>query len=75
MTGHFQLFAFQSPMEILPVLPLILLIVFALIGLFQWLWNITMPEVFNLKKITFWQALRLLLIAGILFGGVHFSGR
>jgi hypothetical protein len=37
------------------------------IGVFQWLWNITMPQVFNLNKITFWQAFRLLLIAGLLF--------
>jgi hypothetical protein len=33
-----------------------------------WLWNATMPDVFGLKTISFWQALRLLLIAGILFG-------
>jgi hypothetical protein len=39
-----------------------------LIALFQWLWNITMPQVFNLNTITFWQALRLLLIAAFLFG-------
>ena len=32
-------------------------------------WNITMPEIFGLKLITYWQALRLLLIAAILFGG------
>lgn len=37
--------------------------------LFKYLWNITMPQVFNLKEITFWQAFRLILIAGILFGG------
>ncbi len=43
----------------------ILLLVSALL---QWLWNITMPDVFNLKTITYWQAFRLLLIAGILFG-------
>jgi len=41
---------------------------FCLPGLFEWLWNITIPQVFNLKTITYWQAFRLLLIAGILFG-------
>lgn len=41
--------------------------------LLHWLWNITMPQVFNLKEITFWQAFRLLLIAGILFGGTRFN--
>jgi hypothetical protein len=38
---------------------------------FQWLWNITIPELFRLPKLRYWQALRLLLIAGSLFG----SGR
>lgn len=44
-------------------------LLFIVTALLQWLWNITMPEVFNLKQITYWQAFRLLLIAGILFGG------
>jgi|COG998Drversion2_1049125.scaffolds.fasta_scaffold317104_1 hypothetical protein len=39
-----------------------------LIALFQWLWNITMPQVFGLNVITFWQAFRLLIIAAFLFG-------
>mgnify|MGYP001060447094 CR=1 FL=1 len=49
-------------------------LLFALTALLQWLWNITMPEVFNLKTIDYWQAFRLLLIAGILFGagGIRF---
>ena len=36
---------------------------------FRWLWNITAPEVFGLKSLTFWQALRILILASILFGG------
>ncbi|KYH31964.1 MULTISPECIES: hypothetical protein [Neomoorella] len=63
------------PVRIFAVLPFLVALFFAVTGLFQWLWNITMPEVFNLKRITFWQALRLLLIAGILFGGAHFTWR
>jgi hypothetical protein len=39
--------------------------------IFQWLWNITMPEVFGLREIRFWVAFRLLLIAAFLTGG-HF---
>jgi hypothetical protein len=38
-------------------------------AIFQWLWNITMPEVFGLRPIGFWVALRLLLIAGFLTSG------
>ncbi|MEW5919675.1 MAG: hypothetical protein AB1796_01745 [Bacillota bacterium] len=47
---------------------LVVVLFFLLVALFQWLWNITMPEVFGLKILTYWQALRLLLIAAILFG-------
>ncbi|MTI86194.1 MAG: hypothetical protein FH756_20450 [Firmicutes bacterium] len=55
------------------IIPLMILLFVGLIFLFtwllQWLWNITMPDVFGLKVITFWQAFRLLIIAGLLFGG------
>jgi hypothetical protein len=46
------------------------------VSLFRWLWNITVPQVFGLKEITFWQAFRLLILAGVLFGAgglVHFN--
>ncbi|MGI6284784.1 hypothetical protein SEF58_03075 [Neomoorella humiferrea] len=63
------------PVRVFAVFPFLIVLFFVITGLFQWLWNITMPEVFNLKKITFWQALRLLIIAGLLFGGNHFTWR
>jgi hypothetical protein len=44
-------------------------LIFVVTALFWWLWNITMPEVFGLKRITYWQAFRLLILAGMLFGG------
>ncbi|HIG85411.1 MAG TPA: hypothetical protein EYQ25_00015 [Planctomycetes bacterium] len=46
---------------------LVLILIPLGILLFQWLWNITMPQVFNLNTVTFWQAFRLLLISGFLF--------
>lgn len=51
-------------------------LIFCIALLLQWLWNITMPDVFNLKTITYWQAFRLLIIATILFGagGARFGG-
>ncbi len=49
------------------VLALILIVIFTLI--FRWLWNTTMPELFGLKTVTFWQALKLLILASLLFGG------
>jgi len=36
---------------------------------FRWLWNSTMPEVFGVKTLSFGQALKILILAGILFGG------
>jgi len=46
------------------------LVIIALITLFfRWIWNMTMPEVFGIKTLTFWQAFRILLLAAILFGG------
>ncbi len=48
---------------------IVVFVFFVLTRLLQYLWNITMPEVFTLKPVTFWQAFRLLVIASILFGG------
>jgi hypothetical protein len=39
-----------------------------LVLIFRWLWNSTMPEVFGIKQLTFWQALKILILAAILFG-------
>ena len=49
------------------VVGLIFLAIVTLI--FRWLWNTTVPDVFGLKTLTFWQAFRILLLSAILFGG------
>jgi len=59
----------ENIISILAGLAIALVIFFALILLFKWLWNITMPEVFGIKEVTFWQAFRILILASILFGG------
>jgi hypothetical protein len=38
------------------------------------LWNWLLPALFGLKTITFWQALGLLVLARILFGGLGHHG-
>lgn len=38
------------------------------------LWNWLMPALFGLRLITFWQALGLLILSKILFGGFHRGG-
>lgn len=64
---------FMAPLAILAV------IAFVLIGgeIVRLLWNWLMPAIFGLPSITFWQAVGLLALARILFGGFgrHGSGR
>jgi hypothetical protein len=53
-----------------------IMIVFFLPTLFQFLWNITVPEIFGLSTIGYWQAFRLLLMASMIFGAgsfLHFN--
>jgi hypothetical protein len=47
------------------------IVLMILSAILLWLWNTTVPDVFGLKPLTLWQALalKLLLIATILFGG------
>jgi hypothetical protein len=47
------------------------LLVLVIVGLFigfplMWLWNWLMPVIFGLPTITFWQAVGLYLLAGVL---------
>ncbi|MFO7296224.1 MAG: hypothetical protein FWJ59_06365 [Caldicoprobacter sp.] len=42
-------------------------------ALLQWLWNITITRIFGVREITYWEAFRLLIIAGILFGTPAFG--
>lgn len=57
------------------VVAVISLIVFMFV--FMWIWNLVMPDIFGVKKISVWQALGILILASILFGGhrvVNFYG-
>ncbi|HVS96280.1 MAG TPA: hypothetical protein VHE54_07330 [Puia sp.] len=55
-------------------------IVLALLGILVFvelvmlLWNALMPDLFHLPVITFWQALGLLVLSKILFGGFRGGG-
>lgn len=46
---------------------LVIFVIFTLI--FKWIWNWTMPQVFGVGSVTFWQAIGILVLASILFGG------
>lgn len=56
--------------------PWFILVPFAIIGfallmgwVVMWLWNAILPELLGLKVISFWQAVGLLILSRILFGG------
>ncbi len=50
------------------LIPLIVVLYFLSVWIFQLLWNWTMPQVFRLPPIRYWQAFRILLIAEFIFG-------
>lgn len=55
---------------------IIVLIVMAGFGqAVHYLWNWLMPEIFGLHAITYWQAVGLLGLCWILFGGARWFGR
>ena len=67
--------------KLLIIAPLALLgmVLFVFIGgeLVLHLWNWLLPPLFGFRQVTFWQALGLLALCRILFGGLglHSSGR
>ena len=63
----FPLMTHLVPTAILMLVGVILLLSLVLLLL----WNSTIPQIFGLKEITFWQSLRVLINAWILIG--HFG--
>ena len=63
-----------------PILKGIKIAIFVIIGaavlgfIVESLWNALVPPIFGWHTITFWQALGLLLLSKILFGGFHRHG-
>jgi len=55
------------------IIPLIIVAIAALVAgvsfLVMHLWNTLIPDIFGLREITFWEALGLLVLSKILFGG------
>ncbi len=47
------------------------LLFFAITGIVMWLWNALLPEIVGVKSISYWQAMGLLVLSKILFGGFH----
>jgi hypothetical protein len=49
------------------IIGIVILVILGLI--LQWLWNTTLPEVLGVKPVTVVQAIKILFISSILFGG------
>jgi len=62
--------AFDAPkvVEFISIPVIIIIGIFLVPFIFMLLWNDTMPRIFKLSMISFWESFRLLLIASILFG-------
>jgi hypothetical protein len=65
----------QKLMIIAP-LAILGMVLFVFVGgvIVQYLWNWLLPTLFDWKEITFWQALGLLALCRILFGGFGMRG-
>jgi hypothetical protein len=63
----------------IPPLAILAMVLFAFVGgeIVMHLWNWLLPPLFGWRLLTFWQALGLLVLCRILFGGFggHRSGR
>ena len=52
-------------------LPFVLLFIAIGAVVLMLLWNWLLPVIFGIKAITFWQAVGLLILSKLLFGGFH----
>ena len=50
-------------------IPLVIIGFVVTVLVLQWLWNSTLPDVFGFKKITLFQAFKILILSTILTGG------
>lgn len=53
------------------IAPLVLALVTLIV---MWLWNLLLPEILGVKAISFWQAMGILVLSKILFGGFRGGG-
>lgn len=59
----------HGPLHVLKVILLIAALLAGLSAVVMGLWNILMPAVFGLHAIGYWQALGLLVLSHLFFGG------
>ena len=58
------------------LIPLFIIVAALLLGaVVMWLWNAILPSLLNFNAITYWQAVGLLVLCKILFGGFRPGSR
>ncbi|GAB3997592.1 hypothetical protein GCM10028807_43010 [Spirosoma daeguense] len=53
--------------------PFFLFAFLAITGIVYWLWNNVLVDVTTVKRVTYWQAMGLLILSRILVGGFRFG--
>lgn len=66
---------FRGGRKILFFVPVIIAAIFGITWLVMTLWNSILPGVIHVSPLTYWQAMGLLVLCKILFGGFRFGGR
>ena len=66
-------YKFKSNKKYFFIVPFVIL--FGLSGIVMWLWNGILPDVINVKSISYWQAMGILVLSKILFGGFFGCGK
>ncbi|AXG75199.1 hypothetical protein DVK85_02090 [Flavobacterium arcticum] len=65
----------RKKLKMLLMIPFVLALIFGLSAVVMLLWNNILPEVIGVKQVSYWQALGLLLLSKILFGGLGSDDR
>jgi Ca2+/H+ antiporter, TMEM165/GDT1 family len=63
---------FKSKRKFFFLVPIAIL--FGLTFIVMWLWNAILPEIIYVKTISYWQAMGILVLSKILFGGFSKCG-
>lgn len=64
----------RSVVKIVFIMVLIAVFILLFGYAFMWLWNWLMPEIFGLTTIDYWQAVGILVLAKLVFGGFEGHG-
>jgi hypothetical protein len=65
----------KNKRKIFFLIPIIIAGLFVFTGIVMLLWNAILSSVLAVKTISFWQAMGILILSKILFGGVRFGVR